>query len=155
VDLSIFEHSLVRFGTSGTLIGLFGVAEALARRRPRPKTPSPKWVHPFMFVSITAFYILIGPTGGPLLGGIGNVIGIALAFVAYALRFGAPVRYPDLGSRSLFYIALPLAVGVPWGWLALSLPACAASVYCGLRAERMLEGAPAPGPRFRMFYGVW
>lgn len=158
--MAFFELSLVRFGISGTLILLYGVADHLARRRaPGAPVPLPRWLRPLIVVSISAFYLLIGPTGGALLGGWGNVAGIALVGVAAIYRHVAAVRYPGLAARGLFYAALPLAVGVPWGWLALTLPAWAASLVCCIRADRLAGatgGAPAAvGHRFRLVPGIW
>ena len=159
--MALLENALFRFSLSGTLILVYMVADLWARKRQpqRARRKAPRWMHPLIFTSLTAYYVLIGPTGGPLAGGLGNLAGVLLALAAMALRAAAPVRYPDLSARSLFYIALPIAVGVPWGLLALSLPACAASVYACLRAEKLaLEGDPAlleGRPRFRMVPGIW
>ena len=82
------------------------------------------------------------------------------------MRLASPVRHPDLAGRSLFYVALPIAVGVPWGLLALSLPACATSVYRCVRIERSGEpDADGRSPvvassglmtaRYRLLPGVW
>ena len=158
---SIFDLAWVRFCLAGTLITAFWVADLLARRaRGTPRGPAaPRWVKPLIFASVLGFYALIGPTGGALLGGIGNVAGIAGAALACVARHRQAVRYPDLGARSLFYLAWPLAVGAPWGLLALSLPALASSFYCCLRAERIVEAAAgevAGGPpRYRLFDRVW
>lgn len=150
-----FDHSLVRFAVSGTLITCYLVSDALARRsgRFRSKLPTPRWVHPLIVASMGGFYALIGPTGGALLGGWGNACGMALAALAVAMRWGRGVRYPDLGSRGLFYVALPLAVGVPWGLAVLSVPACASSLFCCLLAERIAP--PTSGPRYRLIAGLW
>jgi hypothetical protein len=155
-----FERPLWRFATSGTLITLYLVADLVARRRPRVwRTPhGPRWVHLLVAVSVTAFYVLIGPTGGPLLGGLGNLIGGALAALAIALRFSSRVRYPEMAGRTLLYIALPLATGVPLGWLVLSLPACVTSYVCARRADRMLHGDLGPArslPPHRVIPGIW
>ena len=146
-----FDQALWRFGTSGTLIALYGAVDAMARRRARdpvPPAPAPRWLRPTIVASITAFYLLIGPAGGALLGGAGNTAGIALAGLAmlarWRTRFGSQrVRHARMSARMLFYVALPLAVGVPWGFAALTIPACAASIACSLREERR---APASGP---------
>lgn len=149
-----FDEAMVRFGTSGTLLLLYGLAEGFARRAgsgaDRPGVPPPRWLKPASFVAISAFYLLIAPTGGALAGGWGNLAGIALAMVAMALRFavrrGVPsLRHPTVAVRMIFYAALPLAVGVPWGWLALSVPALVMSAWCSLREDRILVerlGAP-------------
>jgi hypothetical protein len=74
------------------------------------------------------------------------------------VRLLGGVRYPDLAARNLFYVALPIAVGVPWGLLALSLPACLASFYCCRVAEQQRLARtipPVPGPRYRMIHGIW
>lgn len=157
---ALFENSMVRFGVSGTLLFLYGLVDHAARRRApqKPKAPSPRWVRPLIFVSITAYYLLIGPLGGPLLGGAGNLAGLALVLVAMGLRLAGPVRHPDLGGRAFFYVGLPIAVGVPWGLLALSLPAVAASLYVCHRADRLQAAEPAPAlavARYRMVPGIW
>ncbi len=159
--LSLLDQALFRFSLSGTLILLYMLVDAGVRRR-RPAAPrraTPHWMHALIFTSVTAYYLLIGPTGGPLARGYGNLAGVLLVGVAMLLRAKAPVRYPELGARSLFYVALPIAVGVPWGLLALSLPACAASVVVCLRAERAAAAAEVPahgaGHRFRMVPGLW
>ena len=146
-----FDQVLWRFGTSGTLIALYGAVDGMARRRAgsvAPPVPAPRWLRPVIVASITAFYLLIGPAGGALLGGAGNAAGIALAGLAmlarWSTRLGSRhVRHASMSARMLFYVALPLAVGVPWGLAALTLPACAASIAVSLREERL---APAPGP---------
>ena len=156
---SWFDRSLVRFCLSGTLITLYLIADLWMRRRQpaRPRLAPPRWMRPLIGVSLTGYYLLIGPTGGALLGGIGNLAGVLLVAVAIVMRASAGVRYPDLGGRSLFYIALPIAVGVPWGLAVLSLPACAASAWCCLRAEREADRyrAAARLPRYRMLPGIW
>jgi protein-S-isoprenylcysteine O-methyltransferase Ste14 len=159
----LFDAAWARFSLCGTLITAFWVADALARRgRARAAgPPSPRWVRPLIVISVAGFYALIGPTGGALAGGAGNLIGVALAGLACVARQRPTVRHPDLGARILFYVALPLAVGTPWGLLALSLPACAASIYLCVRAERSATTAPGhpaqpgPPPRYRLFEGVW
>ncbi len=142
-----FHEPVVRFGTSGTLILLYSIVDHAARRfgadplRARPK--SPRWLAALVFLSITAFYLCIKPTGGALLGGVGNVAGILLCFVAMAARWAARrplqrVRMPDVAARMAFYAALPLAVGTPLGWLSLSLPATLASAVVCAREDRLL-----------------
>jgi hypothetical protein len=161
--IAFFESSLVRFCLSGTLILVFAAADAWLRRRiPAPvRVAPPRWMHAVVGASLLGYYALIAPTGGALLGGAGNLLGIALVAGAIAMHASRHVRYPDLASRSLFYVALPIAVGVPWGLLVLSLPACAASVYCCARAERLARAAPAVTPaapelpRYRMVPGIW
>jgi protein-S-isoprenylcysteine O-methyltransferase Ste14 len=143
----VFDQAMVRFATSGTLLLLYGIAETLARRAgapsDRPGVPPPRWLKPASLVAITAFYLLIAPTGGALLAGFGNAAGIVLAGAAMALRFavrrGVPsLRHPTVAVRMLFYAALPLAVGVPWGWLVLTVPALAMSAWCSVREDRVL-----------------
>lgn len=151
----IFEHAMWRFAISGTLILFFGIADRMAARRgPKRAVPSPKWKKPLIFASITAYYLLIKPAGGELLGGAGNVAGLVLVGLAIALRLSRAVIFPELAGRALFYIALPIAVGVPWGLLALSLPAVASSLWV---ARRELAEAPALdlSPRHRLLPGVW
>src|SRR6185295_2445041 len=140
---------------------LYLIADLWARRRggARVLPRAPRWVHPVVFMSVTAFYLLIGPTGGAIAGGWGNAAGIALVLAACALRFTRQVRYPELTGRGLLYLALPLAVGVPWGWLAMSLPACVVSRYVARRADRLLAEAPgaplATLPHRRVIPGIW
>src|SRR5262245_42682190 len=126
----MFDEARVRFAVSGTLILAFAIANHVAsRRRPaRSRLATPRWVTPLMWASICAYYVLIGPAGGALLGGTGNVAGLVLCAASIAMRFAPNVHYPELGSRSLFYFGLPIAVGVPWGLAILSLPAIVASV---------------------------
>lgn len=156
-----FDLALWRFGTSGTLIALYGAVDGLARRRTGsqdPPVPAPPWLRPAIVGSITAFYLLIGPAGGALFGGAGNAAGIGLAGLAmltrWRTRFGScRVRHATTAARMLFYLALPLAVGVPWGFAALTLPACAASIACSLRDER-LASRSGPTPARRWIPGV-
>lgn len=142
----IFEEPFVRFGVSGTLIGLYGLVEHAARRRTHDplRTPvgTPRALVVIVFTSILGFYALIRPYGGPIAGGSGNVAGMALAFLAMALRLrmagrSARVRMPDVAARLGFYAALPLAVGVPLGWLVLTLPAVVTSVWASRREDRL------------------
>ena len=142
-----FDEAMFRFGTAGTLLLLYGLTEAFARRggagSDRPGVPPPRWLKPASFVAISAFYLLIAPTGGAMLGGWGNVVGIALAGFAMALRFavrrGVPsLRHPTVGVRMVFYASLPLAVVVPWGWLVLTAPAVVLSAWCSVREDRIL-----------------
>ncbi len=154
-----FDTALWRFATSGTLILAYGIADLVARRRERgaSKPPSPVWLRPLALVSITAFYFLIRPAGGALLGGVGNLAGVALVLLATFMRLGRTVRHPELAGRALFYLALPIAVGVPLGLLVLSLPAVLASLWCCRRAERQepRRFEAGAGPRFRMVPGIW
>lgn len=155
----MLDLSWVRFGLSGTLIALYSLIDHFARRRsPSPqKPPAPRWLLPLMVASISAFYLLIKPFGGALLGGLGNALGVGLVALAMGLRLGRSVRHPQLAGRALFYVALPIAVGVPWGLLVLSVPALASSLYCCLRAERLQPADPlADSPaRYRMLPGIW
>ena len=126
----MFDEAWVRFALSGTLILAFSIANRLASGRSpaRSRFATPRWVTPLMWVSLCVYYALIGPAGGALLGGTGNVAGLVLCAASLAMRFAPNVHYPELGSRSLFYFGLPIAVGVPWGLAVLSLPAMVASV---------------------------
>jgi hypothetical protein len=159
MNSTLFENALLRFALSGTLITLYAVADLLARRHgrdPRPlRVRSPRWLHPVIFVSVTAFYVLIRPTGGALLDGWGNVAGIALALAACTVRWftrrgGTRVRYPEVAARMLFYVALPLAVGVPWGWIVLTLPACVVSAWATVREDRIQAEIAGTSYRKRM-----
>jgi hypothetical protein len=152
----LFDLPLMRFGTSGTLILFYGLVDGWARRagsiRPA-RLPGAAWMRGTLLVSILLFYLLIGPAGSAMWHGLGNVAGIALAGLAMTLRFstrhGDPrVRYPEVATRVLFYAALPLAVGVPLGWLALTVPAAATSAICTVRADRRVAGAVAAPHRW-------
>ena len=157
----MFDIAWVRFATSGTLILFHGIADHIARRRAggAPMPASPVWVRPLMLASIVGFYALIGSTGGALLGGFGNLAGIAAAIVGSTLRPVGAVRYPEVTARCLFYLALPVAVGVPLGLLVLSLPACATSIYRCRQADGALietrDLSAAALPRHRMVPGIW
>ena len=142
-----FDQALIRFATSGTLIALFGVVDHLARRAGgeslRTELRPPRWMALVVFSSLLGFYLLIRPFGGALAGGWGNVAGVALAFAAMARRWHqrrgtSNVRQPEIGARMLFYVALPLATGTPWGWLALTLPAIVCSAWWCVREDRLL-----------------
>ena len=149
-----FDQAIVRFATCGTLLLLYGLAETVARRGDpgpdRPGVPPPRWLKPASFVVIGAFYLLIAPTGGAIAGGLGNLAGLALAGAATVLRLAVRrgvegVRHPVVAVRMLFYAALPLAVGVPWGWAVLTAPALVMSAHCSIREDRLLAerlGAP-------------
>ena len=161
---AFFESATNRFIVSGSLITLYLIADVAARRRERvPSIASraPRWLHPLVIVAVCAYYALIGPTGGSLAGGRLNLAGLVLAAAAGALRFSRVVRFPALGARGLLYLALPAAVGTPWGWLVLTLPAGIASVIVCRRAERAAAEsgfaavAPANLPRYRMVPGIW
>lgn len=143
----IFEDALFRFGTSGTLILFYSLTDHAARRSAvdplRARVKPPRWLAALVFASVTAFYLCIKPFGGAVLEGWGNVAGIALAFAAMGLRWGtrfglARVRMPEVAARMAFYVALPLAVGVPLGWLMLSAPAILATAYVCVREDRLL-----------------
>src|SRR5262245_61652902 len=135
----LFDQRWVRFALSGTLILAFSIVDRLAsQNRPaRSRLATPRWMKPLIFISIGVYYVLIGPAGVALLGGAGNVVGLLLCAMSFVMRLAPTVRYPELGSRSLFYIGLPVAVGVLWGLAVLSLPAIAASVLCSMRADRL------------------
>ena len=159
LSLVFLDSSLVRFSVSGTLIALYGVVDLLARRRDgatrHPEMSLPRWMHPAIFVSITAFYLMIRPFGGPLAGGWANLAGVLLTAVAMVLRWRAResvVRYPRTAARMLFYFALPLAVGVPLGWLVLTLPACALSAWCSVREDARRATTPSGA---RWIPGLW
>jgi len=150
----IFDEPLWRFSASGTLLGIYGLVEWGLRRAghgpDRPGVPSPAFLKVGIFAALTAFYLLIGPTGGALSGGWGNLAGILLALAAVGLRVavrnGVPgLRHPVIATRLVFYTALPLAVGVPWGWLVFSLPAWILWAVCTWREDAILAerlGAP-------------
>lgn len=143
----LFDQAIIRFATSGVLISLFGVTDHLARRHGgepmRQRVRMPRAVTVVIFVSVLAFYLTIRPLGGAWAGGAGNIAGVAVALAAMALRWAtrhgvAAVRQPDVAARILFYVALPMAVGVPWGWLVLTLPAVVTSAWACRREDRLL-----------------
>lgn len=142
-----FDNALVRFAICGTLIGLHGVVDRLARRTGgdpvRAGVHPPRWIALIAFASVLAFYVLIRPHGGAFAGGWGNAAGIALAIAAMWTRWVTrngirAVRQPEMATRMLFYFALPLSVGVLWGWLALTLPAVLACGWWCVREDRLL-----------------
>lgn len=142
-----FELALVRFGTSGTLIALYGLVDHLARRAGgeplRAEVRPPRGMAVVVFASLLGFYLLIRPLGGALADGWGNVAGVGLALAAMALRWRQrhgvrTVRQPEVAARMLFYVALPLATGVPWGWAALTLPAIVTSAWWCVREDELL-----------------
>ncbi len=144
---SAFQNPIVRYGTSGTLIALYSVADHMARRAGRDplraRVKQPRWLGVLIIVCVLAFYGTIRPLGGPVLGGVGNLAGIALAFVAMGLRWrnrsgAARVRQPEVATRMLFYVALPFAAGVPSGLLTLTLPAVIVSAWWCVREDRVL-----------------
>ncbi len=136
--MDLFDQSMWRFACSGTLLLIYSLGELASRRAgaaaDRPGVPMPAVTKVAGFVSLGVFYALIGPTGGALWNGWGNLIGIVAAVTAaglrYVVRHGVEgVRHPTVALRMLFYTSLPLAVGVPWGWVALTLPAYALAYY--------------------------
>ncbi len=146
----IFENDLFRFGTSGTLIALYGAVDHAARRAGgdplRSRVKAPRWVGALIFTSVLFFYLTIRPAGGAWWGGAGNVLGIALAGFAMLVRWRtrrgvAALRQPDVAARLLFYAALPAAVGSLPGAFALTLPAVIASVWCARREDEILLAA--------------
>ncbi len=143
-----FDNAIVRFAICGTLIAIHGVVDRLARRAGgdamRAGVHPPRWIALIAFASVLAFYVLIRPHGGTFAGGWGNAAGIALAMAAmwtrWATRNGVRnVRQPDIATRMLFYFALPLSVGVLWGWLALTLPAVLTCAWWCVREDRLLS----------------
>jgi len=151
---ALFGSATIRFATAGSLITAYLVADRLAaRRRPRAAA-APRWVGVVVASSLAGFYLLIGPTGGALWGGGGNILGLVLAGVSVSLRAGRVVRYPNLAGRALLYLALPLATGAPWGLLVLSLPAWITSAWCCVYAERQTAAGPE-APRYRLLPGLW
>ena len=152
--MSLFDQSLVRFATSGTLILFYSLVDHAARRsRPQPehaRQPHPRWLGLVFLLSITAFYLCIKPLGGAMWSGLGNALGIACCGAAMAWRWVArrglrSIRMPEVAARMAFYAALPLAVGVPLGWLTLSVPAIVCSAIVCARQDRwMLARSGAP-----------
>jgi hypothetical protein len=141
----MFDEAWVRYCVSGTLITCYMACDLIARRY-RPGDPLPpvaSWARVLILISLAVFYVLIRPAGGALLEGFGNLSGIALAEIAMVLRLTGGIRYPELVARGLFYVALPIAVGVPWGLAVLSLPACAASLHRYVQAVRLRTAAAA------------
>jgi len=152
---ALFGSATIRFATAGSLITAYLIADRLAARpRARARAPSPKGVGVIIALSLTGFYALIGPAGGALWSGGGNVLGLVLAGTSVSVRVRRVVRYPNFAGRALLYLALPLATGVPWGLLVLSVPAWITSTWCCLHQERWT--APDPeAPRYRLVPGIW
>jgi len=151
----MFEHPVVRFATSGSLITCYGIADVLVRRLTKTEAPARMRlrIRVAIAASIAAFYCLIGPAGGPLLAGAGNAAGIALVGLAIAVRSSRAIPRAELAGRCIFYLALPLAVGVPWGFAVMTLPACALSLYSyytmyGERPAGIISPHGAGGSRF-------
>jgi len=146
----MFESPWWRFAWSGTLISLYGIVSWRARRHAPaddpPYAPVPWPLHLVNFSALLVFYSLIKTTGGEIWGGWGNALGViavlGVAAFRWAVRRGAPgLRYPATIGRVLFDAALPLAVGTPWGWLALTAPAALVALACARR-----RGAAAVQP---------
>lgn len=125
------DHATTRFALSGTLITLFALADWIAHRSGgrTPRHAMPRAAKVVIFLSIGAFYALIGPAGGPIAGGLGNLAGAGLALIVLIARVAIPGARAALLARAGFYVALPIAVGVPWGLAALSLPALALTAW--------------------------
>ncbi len=145
--LETFGDALWRFGVTGTLILVYGLADHFARRAGgeplRAGAKRPRWMAPVIFLSVLAFYLTIRPQGGPWLSGWGNLAGVALALAAAAARWrtrrgSGRVRQPDVAARMLLYASLPMAVGVASGALTLTLPAVAVSAWWCVREDRLL-----------------
>lgn len=145
--MNLFDASLVRYATSGTLILVYSLVDAAARKScgdaVRARVRMPRRLAPIVFLSVLAFYLTIAPMGRSLLGGAGNLAGIVLALGAALLRWrtragSSRVRQPDVAARMLFYAALPLAVGSMAGWLVLTAPALLLSAWWAVREDRLL-----------------
>ena len=143
----MFDSLAWRYAWSGTLISLYGLVSWRASRLAPPGDPAtvrlPRVSHAVNLGSILVFYELIRHTGASLWGGWGNVAGIALVLAVtgyrWAIRRGRPgLRFPGTIGRVLFDASLPLAVGTPWGWLALTAPA-AAMAWWGFRRDRAVR----------------
>jgi protein-S-isoprenylcysteine O-methyltransferase Ste14 len=142
----IFGTLLIRYSVSGTLILLYAIADRYARRLGgvQPTTvPGTVWLRVTLIVCVVAFYALLSRTGGAIWGGVGNLAGIGLAGVAMAFRIATAkgssrLRQPQAAARLLFYAALPLALGIPLGWLVLTLPAFVALAINAVREDRIL-----------------
>jgi len=150
----VFENLWWRYACSGTLISIYGIVSWQAGRYAHPSDPPlvplPRAHHLVSLVSILVFYELMRRTGGSLWSGWGNLAGVALVALIAALRWGfrrghPALRYPGTWGRVAFDAALPLAVGTPWGWLALTAPAALLALW-GLQRERSAELTPAKHP---------
>ena len=146
----MFDYTLVRYGAVGVLLAAYGGVDGLSklmgwRHRP-PRVRRPLWSHLLAFTSLMAFYGLIGPNGRSVQNDLGNQIGVLLCMVAMTLRFmarrgGGPVSHPDLVARTLFFAALPVVVGSPWGWIALTVPQ---AIVAAKEAGQRIESAASP-----------
>jgi hypothetical protein len=132
---------------SGTLITCYALADLLASRRARGvrEAAVPRGLRMFVAVAMLGYYALIGPTGGPLLGGFGNLAGIGVVLGAIALRWSV-MPHAGIAGKALCCAGLPIATGVPWGIVVLTLPAVAASIFWWRRARVAAAASPSPGP---------
>src|SRR5262245_41120653 len=101
-----FDNAWLRFAISGTLITGYMLCDWRAHRRGEAPASghATRWTRIAGFISLTAFYLLIRPTGGPLLDGFGNLAGIALALIACAWRLRARARLGEAMARGMFYL---------------------------------------------------
>jgi hypothetical protein len=129
LERSIFDHDWVRFCTCGSLLTLRCLADWANRRRGRRGAPSPRWMHVLLTVTLLVFYGFIRPAGSALVSGAGNLVGIGAALMALAIEGIGPPPLALVVGRALFYLALPIAVGVPWGLAVLSLPVLAGMAW--------------------------
>lgn len=116
-----------------------GIGSLLGSRRARSGR-RPRWSHFLGFASLAVFYALIARQGGALWEGFGNQVGWITCGLAMALRLGArllPLRHPGVVLRIVFFAALPLAVGAPRAWFALSVPQAIIAIDEMRRADAM------------------
>ena len=81
-----FSNPLIRFATSGLLIAFYGLVDHLSRRNGgelrRQGVRPPRALTIVVTCCVLAYYMMIRPYGGPLLGGLGNMIGgLVAAFI--------------------------------------------------------------------------
>ncbi len=100
-------------------------------------------MHVLLTVTLLVFYGFIRPAGSALASGAVNLVGIGAVLMALAIEQFGPLPRALVLGRALFYLALPIAVGVPWGLAVLSLPTVAAGFWVNRKATRVVSGEVA------------
>lgn len=143
----MLEYAWARFLVASFWIAWWEFVDWIAHLASRgarpPGPPVPRWTRFVGFASVTFFYVVLGREGGPVLGGRVNdaaflIAGIALGLRWFTRRGTRRVRYPHMTARILFFAALPLGLGAPHAWVALTLPQAILAVAYALRADAVL-----------------
>ena len=164
-----FGSTIIRYTVSGMLILLYAIGTRVASHRAGTspeRVPGTLWMKVTLTVSMVAYYALIPRYGGAIWSGFGNLLGVGLVGFAIAYRLATAkgssrVRHPESAARLLFLTALPLAVGVPLGWLALSLPAFVAFAINSVREDKILgerlgdQWTARMAKTHRLIPGIW